>query len=148
MVVFAIHRHESGMGVHVSHHPEPPYYSPPQPTPLGCPRAPALSDPLHVWNLHHSSILHTVICMFQCYSVKSSHPCLLPQSPKVCSLHLYLFCCLAYRVIITIFLNSISDKISCSIVSDSLRPHESQHARPPCPSPTPGVHSDLRPSSQ
>ena len=40
------------------------------------------------------------------------------------------------------------DQISCSVVSDSLRPHESQHARPPCPSPTPGVHSDSRPSSQ
>ena len=39
----------------------------------------------------------------------------------------------------------ISDQISCSVVSDSLRPHESQHARPPCPSPTPGVHSDSRP---
>ena len=33
-------------------------------------------------------------------------------------------------------------------MSYSLRPHESQHARPPCPSPTPGVHSDSRPSSQ
>ena len=33
---------------------------------------------------------------------------------------------------------------SCSVVSDSLRPHESQHARPPCPSPTPGVHSNSR----
>ena len=33
-------------------------------------------------------------------------------------------------------------------MSNSLRPHESQHARPPCPLPTPGVHSDLRPSSQ
>ena len=33
------------------------------------------------------------------------------------------------------------------VVSDSLRPHESQHARPPCPSPTPGVHSDSCPSS-
>ena len=33
-----------------------------------------------------------------------------------------------------------SDQISRSVVSDSLRPHESQHARPPCPSPTPGVH--------
>ena len=31
-------------------------------------------------------------------------------------------------------------------MSNSLRPHESQHARPPCPSPTPGVHSDSRPS--
>ena len=35
-----------------------------------------------------------------------------------------------------------------SVQSDSLRPHESQHARPPCPSPTPGVHSDSRPSSR
>ena len=41
-----------------------------------------------------------------------------------------------------------SDQISCSVVSDSLRPHESQHARPPCPSPTPGVYSDSCPSSQ
>ena len=41
-----------------------------------------------------------------------------------------------------------SDQISRSVVSDSLRSHESQHARPPCPSPTPGVHSDSCPSSQ
>ena len=37
---------------------------------------------------------------------------------------------------------------SCSVVSDSLRPHELQHARPPCPSPTPGVHWESRPLSQ
>ena len=42
----------------------------------------------------------------------------------------------------------VSVQFSCSVVSDSLRPHESQHARPPCPSPTPGVHSDSHPSSQ
>ena len=42
----------------------------------------------------------------------------------------------------------ISVQFSRSVVSDSLWPHESQHARPPCPSPTPGVHSDSRPSSQ
>ena len=41
-----------------------------------------------------------------------------------------------------------SDQISRSVVSDSLRPHELQHARPPCPSPTPRVHSDSHPSSQ
>ena len=41
-----------------------------------------------------------------------------------------------------------SDQISRSVVSNSLQPHESQHARPPCPSPTPRVHSDSRPSSQ
>ena len=40
-----------------------------------------------------------------------------------------------------------SDQISRSVVSDSLQPHESQHSRPPCPSPTPGVHWDSRPSS-
>ena len=39
-------------------------------------------------------------------------------------------------------------QFSLSVVSDSLRPHESQHARPPCPSPTPGVHSDSCPLSQ
>ena len=37
---------------------------------------------------------------------------------------------------------------SRSVVSDSLQPHELQHARPPCPSPTPGVHSNSCPSSQ
>ena len=41
-----------------------------------------------------------------------------------------------------------SVQFSHSVVSDSLRPHESQHTRPPCPSPTPRVHSDSRPSSQ
>ena len=41
-----------------------------------------------------------------------------------------------------------SVQFSHSVMSDSLRPHESQHARPPCPSPSPGVHSDSRPSSQ
>ena len=41
-----------------------------------------------------------------------------------------------------------SDQISRSVVSDSLWPHESQHTRPPCPSATPGVHSDSRPSHQ
>ena len=40
-----------------------------------------------------------------------------------------------------------SAQFSRSIVSDSLRPHESQHARPPCPSPSPGVHSDSSPLS-
>ena len=35
-----------------------------------------------------------------------------------------------------------------SAMSDSLRPHESQHTRPPCSSPTPRVHSDSRPSSR
>ena len=41
-----------------------------------------------------------------------------------------------------------SVQFSHSIMSDSLQPHESQHTRPPCPSPTPGIHSDSHPSSQ
>ena len=36
----------------------------------------------------------------------------------------------------------LSVRFSCSVMFDSLQPYESQHARPPCPSPTPGVHSD------
>ena len=47
-----------------------------------------------------------------------------------------------------LFHSLISDLMSRSVMSDSLRPHESQHTRPPCPSPTPGVHSDSCPSSQ
>ena len=41
-----------------------------------------------------------------------------------------------------------SVQFSRSVVSDSLQPHESQHARPPCPSPTPGVHADSCASSR
>ena len=40
-----------------------------------------------------------------------------------------------------------TDKIIRSVVSDSLQPHELQHSRPPCPSPTPGVHPNSCPSS-
>ena len=48
--------------------------------------------------------------------------------------------------ILVISLKSV--QFSRSVVSDSLRPHESHHARLPCPSPTPRVHSDSRPSSR
>ena len=41
-----------------------------------------------------------------------------------------------------------SVQFSHSVMSDSLRPHESQHTRPPCPSPSPRVHSNSRPSSR
>ena len=48
----------------------------------------------------------------------------------------------------SLFFQLSSVQFSRSVLSDSLRPHESQHARPPCPSPTPGVHSNLCPSSR
>ena len=70
----------------------------------GRPSAPVLNTLFHASNLDRRSISHMVIYTFQCYSLKSSHPRVLPQSPKVCSLHLCLFCCLAYGVIVTIFL--------------------------------------------
>ena len=53
---------------------------------------------------------------------------------------------ISYWLILTTQFSSV--QFSCSVVSDSLQPHESQHARPPCPSPTPGVHSDSCPPSQ
>ena len=58
------------------------------------------------------------------------------ENIPICTI-LSLFCIIAFS----------SVQFSCSVMSDSLRPHELQHARPPCPSPTPGVHSDSRPSS-
>ena len=69
----------------------------------------------------------------------------------VCS---FLCCAKAFKfrshlfIFVFISITFRSDQISRSVVSDSLRPHELQHARPPCPSPTPGVHWDSCPSSQ
>ena len=102
---FAIHPHESATGVHVF-----PILNPP-PTSLPIPSL--WVNPVH--QLQASCILprtwtgdlFLILYMFQCHSPKSSHPLPLPQSPKDCSIHLCLFCCLAYRVIITIFLNLI-----------------------------------------
>ena len=88
-------------------HPEPPSHLPPHPIPLSHPSAPAPSILYHTLNLDWQFISHMIIYMFQCHSPKPSHPHPLPQSPKDCSIHLCLFCCLAYRVIVTIFLNSI-----------------------------------------
>ena len=50
-------------------------------------------------------------------------------------------------IIVTPTRNKVQS-VSRSVMSDSLQPHESQHARPPCPSPTPGVHSDSLPSNR
>ena len=99
---FAIHQHESAMGVHVFPILNPP---PSHIIPLGHPSAPAPSILYHASNLDWRFVSH-ILYMFQCHSPKSSHRRPLPQSPKDCSIHLCLFCCLAYRVIVTIFLNS------------------------------------------
>ena len=72
--------------------------------PLGHPSAPSPEHLSHALNLDWKYVSHMIIYMFQWYSLRSSHPCFLPQRPKDCSIHLCLFCCLACRVIVTIFL--------------------------------------------
>ena len=61
-----------------------PLHFPPHPIPQGHPSAAALSTLSHALNLDWWPVSYMVIHMFQCYSLKSSHPCLLPQSPKDC----------------------------------------------------------------
>ena len=88
-------------------HPESLSHLPPCTIPLGHPSATAPSILYPALILDWWFISYMILYMFQCHSPKSSHPPPLPQSPKDCSIHLCLFCCLTYRVIITIFLNSI-----------------------------------------
>ena len=88
-------------------HPEPSSLLPPHTIPLGRPSAPAPGIQYPALNLDWRLISYMILYMFQCHSPKSSHPLPLPQSPKDCSIHQCLFCCLVYRVIVTMFLNSI-----------------------------------------
>ena len=98
----------------------------------------------------------SIICPFYCLSI-------IPHKKTKCYLSLYFYKCslskyiigiralcwhlLRVHVYVDIFVKLPSVQFSCSVVSDSLWPHESQYTRPPCPSPTPGVHSNSRPSS-
>ena len=103
---FAIYQHESATGIHVFPILNPPPSSLPVPSlwvvPVHQPQASCIvlqtwtGDSFHIW-------------YYTCFSaILPNHPRPpSPQSPKYCSVHLCLFCCLAYRVIITIFLNSI-----------------------------------------
>ena len=87
--------------------PEPPSHLPPHTISLGHPSAPAPSLLYLASSLDWQFISYMILYMLQCHSPKSSHPLPLSQSPKDCFIHLCLFCCLSYRVIITIFLNAI-----------------------------------------
>ena len=64
-----------------------------------------------------------------------------PKRTPSGSLHLFPERCITSEFVMSV-------QFSRTVVSDSLRPHEPQHARPPSPSPTPGVHSDSWPSSR
>ena len=54
-------------------------------------------------------------------------------------------CLLRYILLKNVKINNDSVQFSHSVVSDSLQPHEPQHARLPCPSPTPGIYPNSRP---
>ena len=75
-------------------HPEPPSHLPPHPIPQGHPSAPALSTLSHASNLDWQSVSYMIIYMFQFYSLRSSHPRLLPQSPKT-----VLYICVYFAVL-------------------------------------------------
>ena len=86
---------------------EPPFHLLSFPIPLGCPRALDLSSPCHRASSHWRSISHVGMYVFRCYSFNSSLPHRLPLCPQICPLCLHLHCCLANRLISTIFLYSI-----------------------------------------
>ena len=74
-------------------------------------------------------------------------------SSKCSDWYLTELCKPVVEILLSLFLCSLSSQFSsvqfsCSVVSYSLWPHESQHARPPCPSPIPGVHSNSCPLSR
>ena len=103
----AIYQHESATGVHVLPILNPPPTSLPVPSLWVIPvHQPQASCILH-WTCSGYSFL---IWYYTCFNaIRPNHPTLSlsHRVQKTCSKHLCLFCCLAYRVIITIFLNSI-----------------------------------------
>ena len=101
----ATHQHESATGVHVFPILNPPSTSLPIPSlrvvSVHQPQASCIEPGLVICFLY-IDIMHVSMPFSQIIPLLP-----LPQSPKDCSIHLCLFCCLAYRVMVTIFLNSI-----------------------------------------
>ena len=93
--------------------------------------------------LQHRSSKASILQHSAFFLVQLSHPYM--TTGKTIALTRWTF---VDRVMSLLFNMLQFSSVQYSVMSDSLRPHESQHARPPCPSPTPGVHSDSRPSSQ
>ena len=108
-----------------------PLTSPHHPTPLHCHRAPGWPPLLDSSSPRAICFTHGHVYMSVALS-QLVPPSLFPDMSQVCSPHLCLYSCPTNRF--------SSVQFSRSVVSDSFRPHESQHARPPCSSPTPGVH--------
>ena len=68
------------------------------------------------------------------------------QFHKNLSCLVMLFLTYIFKFSFSMYISSV--QFSHSVMSDSLQPHEPQHARPPCPSPTPRVHQNVCPSSR
>ena len=86
---------------------DPPSHLPPHNISVGHPHAPAPSMLYPASDIDWRFNSYMIVYMLECHSPKSSHPLPLPLSPKVRYTQLCLFSCLAYRVVIAIFLNSI-----------------------------------------
>ena len=103
--------------------------------------------------LQHHSSKASILQRSAFFTVELSHSYM--TTGKTIALTRWTFACklmsllfnMLSRLVIT-FLPRSSVQFSRSVMSDSLRPHESQHTRPPCPSPTPGAHSNSHPLSQ
>ena len=102
VLVSAIQQPKSAAGIHMF----PPSWIP-LPSPSRLSQSTGLSSLCHTINSHLLSILHMEMYMFSCYSLSLSHPLLLLLCPQVCSLHLCLNGCSAYRIISIIILDSI-----------------------------------------
>ena len=100
----------------------------------------ALQQSESVIHIHVSSLFYILFLYKSLQSLQQSSLCY-----KISHYYSYLFYiqqCVKYYTL-KYFISQFS-----SVQQLSLRPHEVQHARPPCPSPTPRVHPDSRPSSQ
>ena len=99
--------------------------------------------------IHNTQHIHTYTCAHTTHTYEHTlhiHICTNTTHMYIDSTHTYTY--VHRQHIHTNTYTHTSVRFSRSVVSDSSRPHESQHTRPPCPSPTPGLHSDSRPSSQ
>ena len=85
-----------------------------------------MAIPFFRWSLLNQGLLH---CRWTVYCLRHQRKCIL----------------LWYTIL---YINSFLQFSSVAQSCPTLQPHESQHARPPCPSPTPGVHSNSHPSSR
>ena len=111
------------------------------------PRSPALQADALSSEPPGLLILYMVVSICHSQAPSTSH---LPLSPLgIRTLLLYVCVSISAFQIGSSVPDSASIQFSSihSVVSNSLRPHESQHARPPCPSPSPRVHSNSHPSS-